>query len=344
MDGRANRLGKGAGFQVKRREFILGIAGAAGAWPLVARAQKQPAGVRRVAVLRSASRNDPEEQAVVAIFKQELEKLGWRDADNMVIDILWARGDPAQLRDDAAQLIAKNPDVIFTNAAAARAALDETHDRPIVFVNINDPVGLGLVQDLSHPGGNITGFYNYDFDMAGKWLESLKEIAPSVRRVAIVGSNDIPSYEGWLQAAQDFSRSFGVEIVAPPLRLPADFDPALDQLGQTPGTGLMVLPDSLVSRQRDVIIGAAKRWRLPAVYPHVTYSKAGGLLAYGIDVADIYRRAATYVDRVLKGANPGELPVQGPTKFELVINLTTARELGLEVPQRLRLLADQLIK
>ena len=320
---------------------MIGIAGVAGAWPLAAAAQAQK---RRVAVLRSANRYDPEDQSVLAAFMQQLESLGWHDGDNLTVDLLWARGDPGELRANAAQLVEKNPDVIFANAAAARAALDATHERPIVFVNINDPVGLGLVQDLAHPGGNITGFYNYDYGMVGKWLETLKEIAPSVTRVAVLGSRDIPSYDGWVAAAQDFAGSFGVEIVAPALQAPADFEPALEQIGHQPGTGLLILPGSLINRQRDVIIDAAKRLRLPAVYPLTTYSTAGGLLSYGIDVADIYRRAATYVDRVLRGANPGELPVQGPTKFELVINLTAARELGLEVPQQLRLLADQLIK
>jgi putative ABC transport system substrate-binding protein len=327
--------------QVRRREFILGVACVAGAWPFAAAAQTLPDRIRRVAVLRYADRSDPEDQELLAAFMQQLKSLGWIDGGNVVIETLWARG-PDELRSNTAQLITRTPDVIVAAAAAVRPALDATRDTPIVFVNINDPVGLGLVPDLAHPGGNITGFYNYDFGMAGKWLETLKEIAPGVSRVALVGNRDIPSYDGWVRAAQDSAASFGVEIVAPALRAVADIEPLLDQLSHTP-SGLLILPDSFVSLHRNAIIAAAKRFRLPAIYPRPFYSKAGGLLSYGIDLADIYRRAATYADRILKGANPGELPVQGPTKFELVINLATARELGLPVPQRLRLLADQLI-
>jgi putative tryptophan/tyrosine transport system substrate-binding protein len=312
-------------------------------WPFSARGQSHPNPTRRVAVLRYADKSDLEDQEVVAAFIQQLERLGWRDGQNFDLKILWAR-DRDELRSNVAQLIVWSPDVIVAAAPAARAALDETQQTPIVFVNANDPIGLGLVTDLAHPGGNITGFYNYDFGMAGKWLETLREIAPGVKRVVVLGSENIPSHDGWVEAAQEFSRLQGIEIVAPTIKEVADLDRALQEAGRAPGTGVLVLAGSFVSLHKDTIIAAAKRFRLPAIYPRPFYSKAGGLLSYGIDIADIYRRAAAYADRILKGANPGELPVPGPTKFELVINLTTARELGLEVPQRLRLLADQLIK
>ena len=329
---------------VRRREFILGIASAAGALPFAAVAQRQPERMRRVAVLLYANQSDPEEQALLAAFMGELERLGWRNADNVEVEILWARGDLDRLRSNAAQLIGRAPDVIVAGSAAARAALDETNEKPIIFVNVTDPIGLGLVSDLAHPGGNITGFYNYDFAMAGKWLEVLKEIAPSVSRVSVLGSRQIPSYDDWVRAAQDFAGPAGIEIDVGAVQTAAEIDEVLDAAGRKTDTGILVLPGSFISLHRDVIIAAARRLRLPAIYPRPAYSQAGGLLSYGIDVSDIYRRAATYVDRILKGAKPGELPVQSPTKFELVINLTTARELGLEVPQRLRLLADQLIK
>jgi putative ABC transport system substrate-binding protein len=328
---------------VRRREFVLGAAGAACAWSVAAFAQTPRDRGRRVAVLRQANNSDPEEQRLVAAFVGQLEKLGWHDGDNLRLEILWAR-NAGELRQHAETLVAGSPDVIVVNAAAARAALDATRQKPIVFVNINDPIGLGLVDDLAHPGGNITGFYNYDFGMVGKWIETLKEIAPSVSHVALLGSPDVPSYDGWVRAAEEFTRPFGMEIAAPTVRVTEDFERAFAELAQAPGKGAVVLPDSLVSRQRDVIIRSARQFRVPTIYPHTAYAKAGGLLAYGIEVTDIYRRGAAYVDRILKGANPGDLPVQGPSKFELVINLATARELGLEVPQQLRLLADEMIK
>ena len=329
--------------KMKRRAFIAGLCGTVGLVPFGLGAQPQPESVRRIGALLYSDPPDLEHAQFVA-FTQQLSQLGWVDGQTIRLQVRSSGGDPQRLRGYAAELLADSPDVVVAASAAARVMLQETRTTSIVFVNVSDPVGLGLVADLAHPGGNSTGFYNYDFDMAGKWLETLKDIAPRLSRVALLGIADTPGHGGWLSALRRVAAPFAVEIEAPTLRQAADVEGAITEFARIEGGGLMVLPDGRLSAQRDLIVGLAERYRLPAIYPRRDYTMAGGLASYGIDSADLYRRAAAYVDRILRGTKPGDLPVQGPTKFELVINLKTAAQLGLAVPQSLRLLANELIR
>jgi putative ABC transport system substrate-binding protein len=327
-----------------RREFITLLGGAAAAWPLAARAQ-QPERVRRIGVLMGLAENDPEGQARVAAFRQGLEQLRWTDGRNARIDYRWAAGEGSRAVTYAAELVALSPDVIFAGAVSALAPLQSaTKTIPIVFAQVSDPVGGGFVVSLARPGGNITGFTQYEYTTGVKWLELLKEIAPGVARVAFLYDPANPTSAGFLRTIEPGTPSLGVQVSTYAVRETAEFERAIDAFAAEPNGGLIILPSLSATIHRELIVAGAARHRLPVVYPYRLFATSGGLASYGVDNIDMYRRAAGYVDRILKGASPAELPVQQATKFELIVNLKTARALGLEVPPTLLARADEVIE
>jgi putative tryptophan/tyrosine transport system substrate-binding protein len=330
---------------IKRREFITLIGGAA-AWPLAARAQQQPERMRRIGVLMSQSADHPDALAQVSAFAQGLQERGWTVGGNARIDYRWGAGDLDRFRKYAAELVALAPDVILATAGSIVGALQQvSRTVPIVFVTTIDPVGGGWVESLARPGGNATGFTAYEFSMSGKWLELLKEIAPRVTRVAVIRDPSVPAGSGGFDAIQTVAPLFGVELTPIGVRDAGEIERGITAFARGSNGGLiMVGPPSSVQLHRDLIIALAAQHRLPAVYGGRFYVTIGGLLAYVPDPIDQYRRAAGYVDRILKGEKPADLPVQAPTKFELAINLKTAKALGLEVPPTLLARADEVIE
>src|SRR6516164_4652179 len=328
-------------FLYRRREFITLLGGAAAAWPLSAGAQQDR--VRRIGVLMNLAANDPEGQARVAAFVQALRQLGWTDGANARIDYRWSGGDEARVRGYAAELAALAPDAILTTGAVTLGPLQQvSRTVPIVFVNVTDPVGGGFVASLGRPGGNATGFTSIEYGMSGKWLELLKEIAPRVTRAAIIRDPTFASGIGQLGAIQSVAPSFGVEVSH--VRDVSGIERAITAFARSPNGGLIVTTNASAAVHRDLIIALAARHRLPAVYPYRYYVTRSGLISYGPNTIDQYRRAAGYVDRILKGEKPANLPVQEPVKYELVINLKTAKLLGLEVPPTLLARADEVIE
>jgi len=328
---------------VKRREFIAGL-GSTAAWPVVARAQ-QGDRVRRISVLMSGNENDPVYKSYISAFTQALADLGWTDGRNVRIDPRWARGDANRIRALAQELVGLQPNIILAGSTPATAALQgETRTIPIVFVTAIDPVASGLVPRLDRPTGNITGFGTFEVSLGGKWLELLLEIAPSLKRAAIMFNPDTSPLSGYMPSLETAARSLKVEPVIAPVHNDVEIESAIIALGREPGGGLFVMPDGFMSVHRASIISAAARNHVPAVYWRSYYARDGGLLSYGPDPVDSYRRAATYVDRILLGANPADLPVQFPTKFEMVVNVKTANALGLTVPQSILLRADEVIE
>jgi putative ABC transport system substrate-binding protein len=330
---------------MRRREFITILGGAAAAWPRAGRAQ-QPEQVRRIGVLMSYLESDPEAQAWYAAFREGLQKLGWTEGRNIQIDNRWAAPDDAELmREFAKELIALQPDLIVSGTTTT-ALLEYTRTISIVFVLVSDPVGSGFVASFSRPGGNVTGFNVSEQTLAGKWLELLKYIAPHVARVAML-FNPVSAAafaEYWLTPFKAAAPSLGVEAIAAPVRDRSELESVIAAQAREPNAGLIAMPDSFTDTHRAEITSLAARYRLPAVYPFRLFAEAGGLLSYGLDRSDNFRRAATYVDRILKGEKPSELPVQAPVKFDLVINLKAARALGLEVPAQLLGRADEVIE
>jgi ABC-type uncharacterized transport system substrate-binding protein len=327
---------------VRRREFITLLGGAA-TWPLVARAQ-QPGGMRRIGVLAYWAADDAEGRARLVAFMQALQQLGWSDGRNLRIDIRWATAD--DIRRHAAELVALAPDVLVaaTGTPTVAALLQATRSVPIVFVNVIDPVGAGFVASLAQPGGNATGFTIYEYSMSGKWLELLKEIAPRVRRAAVLRDPAVASGTGQFGAIQIVAPSLGVELSPGDLRDAGEIERAVTTFAGRPNGGLIVTGAALAIVHRELIIALAARHKLPAVFPARFYATGGGLISYGPDLVDQYRQAAGYVDRILKGEKPADLPVQAPTKYELVINLKTAKALGLTVPDTLLARADEVIE
>jgi putative ABC transport system substrate-binding protein len=327
---------------VRRREFIT-LVGGAMALPFSARAH-QGERMRRIGVLTAMAADDPESQARVAAFQQGLQKLGWTVGRDVQIDTRWGAGDVERNRAFAAELVALASDVILANGGPALAPLQQaTRTVPIVFVNVTDPVGSGFVASLARPGGNATGFSAFEYSMSSKWLELLKEIAPRTTRVAVIRDSSNSAGIGQFAAIQAVAPSPGVELNAVDARDPAEIERAIIALAREPNPGLIVTTP-LAAINRALIIGLAARYRLPAIYPFRYLVTSGGLISYGPDVADQHRRAAGYVDRILKGEKPADLPVQAPTRYELVINLKTARALGLEVPPMLLARADEVIE
>jgi ABC-type uncharacterized transport system substrate-binding protein len=329
---------------MKRRAFITLLGGAAAAWPLAARAQQS--GRRRIGVLMTYAADDPVGQARLLAFAQELAQSGWTDGRNVRVDVRWGAADPERIRSYAAELIALVPDVIVaTGSSAVGSLLQATRAVPIVFAQVAEPVGAGFVETLPRPGGNATGFMLYEYGIGTKWLELLKEIAPGVKRVAFLQTSGIPSGPGQFGAMQSSAPSLGVEVR--PIRVgdPGELDRAITAFAHSSNGGLIVGAGTVgLGALRDGIIKLAARHQLPAIYSDLVFATEGGLLAYGPDRADQFRRAAGYVDRILKGEKPADLPVQAPTKYELVINLKTARALGLEVPTTVLARADEVIE
>jgi putative tryptophan/tyrosine transport system substrate-binding protein len=330
-------------FGMRRREFIALLGGAAAAWPLAARAQQRER-VRRVGVLIPFTADDPEGQVRLLAFAQGLQQMGWAVGSNLRIDTRWSAGDAERSRKYAAELLALAPDVILANGSPElRPFLQATHDLPIVFANVIDPVGQGFVTSLARPGGNVTGFTSYEFGQTAKWLELLKELAPRVTRAAVLLRRAVASSMAQLGAIQGVAPSFGVEVSSIDLDDAREVEHNITAFARAPNGGLILTGPGSGAR-RELIITLAARHRLPAVYPFPFHVTSGGLTSYGPDITDQYRRAAGYVDRILKGEKPADLPVQTPTKYELVINLNTARALGLEVPPTLLARADEVIE
>jgi putative tryptophan/tyrosine transport system substrate-binding protein len=329
---------------MKRRKFITLLGGAAAAWPLAARAQQRKP-MRRVGVLMPFAGNDPQVQTRNAAFLQGLQQLGWTVGDNIQIDYRWSGGNEDDTRKYAAELVALAPDVIFTSGSAAVGPLQRaTRTVPIVFAGVPDPVGAGFVDSLARPGGNITGFAAYEYGLGAKWLELLKQTAPSVTRVAVLRDPTITAGIGLWGAILSVSPAFGVELRPVDVRDAGEIERALAAFSGTPNGGLILTGSAMAIVHRDLIIALAARHRLPTVYYEPYFAAAGGLIAYGPSVPEQYRLAAGYVDRILNGEKPADLPVQAPTKYELVINLKTAKALGLDVPATVLARADKVIE
>lgn len=330
---------------MKRRDFIAALGGVL-AWPLAARAQ-QLNRTPRLAVLMGYGKDDPDAVARIAALREGLERLGWSEGRNIQIEIRYAAGVPGLFREYAKELSDLNPDVIIADTTASAAALVRaTHSVPIVFVSVTDPVGNGYVQNLARPRGNITGFTNFEFAMGGKWLEVLKDISPGVERVAVVFNPDTAAGRGafFLEPIKASAPSFAVKISPAPVQNDADIERVITEFGRNPNGGLIVTLDAFTAVHRDAIIAQAAARALPSVYPPGHYVVAGGLVSYGVDASDLHRRAASYVDRIIRGAKPADLPIQQPTKFNLVVNLKTAHALGLTVPPTLLARADEVIE
>jgi ABC-type uncharacterized transport system substrate-binding protein len=330
---------------MRRRDFITLLGGTAATWRLAARAQ-QGEQMRRIGVLMSSAADDPEAPARVTAIAQGLQELGWTVGRNVRIDYRWGAGDIELFRKYAAELVALKPDVILATAGSIVGALQQVSRAvPIVFVTTIDPVGGGWVESLARPGGNATGFTSFEFSMSGKWLELLKEVAPSVTRVAVIRDPAVPAGSGGFAAIQTVAPSLGVELTAIGVRSADEITRGITAFARSSKGGLiMVGPPSSVASHRDLIIRLAAQHRLPAVYGPRSYVTGGGLISYGPDPFDQYRRVAAYVDRILRGEKPADLPVQAPTKYELVINLKTARTLGLDVSPQLLARADEVIE
>lgn len=329
---------------MRRRKFLGVLGGMAAAWPLVATAQ-QPDRVRRIGVLMGFAENDEVWQAYLTAFKQRLQDLGWTDGRNVRFDIRFTGESTERTRIAAAELVALAPDLIFVTTNPVVSALTQaTRTIPIVFTWVSDSVGSGYVASLAHPGGNVTGFHNFEPAMGGKWLGVLKQIAPRVRRAAVVHVPEIAANVAFIRVAEAASTSLGMTVTAAGVRDAADIERVLMEFAREPNGGLIVTPSPLTATKRDLIIAVAARLGLPAIYSFRFYVASGGLVSYGIDQLETVREVASYVDRILRGANPGELPVQLPTKFQLVVNLKTAKTLGLTIPESFLLFADEVIE
>jgi putative ABC transport system substrate-binding protein len=330
---------------MRRREFIKVIAGSAAAWPLVAHAQ-QSERMRRIGVLTGAGLDaDEDMQARIGAFQQGLQQLGWTNGQNVQIDIRRGAGDADRLRRYAEELVGLAPDVIFTTGASGVAPLlKATRTVPVVFTNVVDPVGAGFVDSLARPGGNVTGFVSFEYSLSVKWLELLKEVAPRVTRVAVIRDPEISAGTGQFGAIQGAASSLGLELIAVNPREASEIERAIGAFARTPNGGLITTSSALAIIHRDLIIGLADKHKLPAVYHRRVFPASGGLISYGPDVIDFSRRAAGYVDRIPKGEKPADLPVQAPSKYELVVNPKTAKALGLIIPPAVLARADEVIE
>jgi len=330
---------------MKRREFITLLGGAAAVWPFAVRAQQAGERMRRIGVLTTLAADDEEAMARLAAFLQALQQLGWTGNRNVHIDYRWGAGEPERIRRHAAELAALAPEVILANGTAGVGPLlQATRTVPIVFVQVSDPVGAGYIASLARPGGNATGFTLFEYGTSGKWLELLKQIAPSVTRAVVLRDPTQPTGIAQLAAMHSVAPSLGVEVSPVGLRDPDEIERGVAAFARGANGGLIVTAGALSLVHRDLIIALAARHRLPAVYPYRIFVASGGLMSYGTDSTDSYRRAAGYVDRILKGEKAADLPVQQPTKFDLVINLKAAKALDLDVPATLLATADEVIE
>ena len=329
---------------MKRREFIVGLGGAAAAWPMVGRAQQLDR-VRRIGILTNLPETDPEGRVRIQAFRDGLKQLGWIEGQNIGIEIRSYAANPERARAYAAELVAIKPDVILAAPSSALAALQrETRDIPVVFAQVGDPVANGFVDSLAHPGGNITGFATTEFTLGAKWVELLKQIAPSISRACVFYDPANPSAVGYLPSLEGAARRFDIRISTTAVHNADEIQRTIEDFASEPEGALIPIASALVTLRRDLVISLATRFRLPTVHAYRTYPASGGLASYGVDNIDTYRRAASYADRLLKGEKPSDLPVQLPTKFELVINLRTAKALGLTVPHTLLARADEVIE
>jgi len=330
---------------MRRREFITLLGGAA-AWPIAANAQPADQ-MRRVGVLSNIAESDLEAQSMVTALHDELRKLGWINGRNLQVDHRWAAGNPERAAAFAKELIALKPDTIVAHTTPSVVAMQkQTHSIPVVFIQISDPIGAGFVTNLARPDGNITGFTNFESSMVGKWVELLKEIAPGVSRVAFLFNPQTAPYvtRYYQQPLETSARSLGLRTFSSPVQDAGEIENTIVGFGREPGGGLIVMPDSFNIVHRNQIVALAAQHRLPMISPYRFMAQEGGLMAYGVEPVDLFRRAAAYVDRILKGTKPADLPVQAPTKFELVINMKTAKALGLNVPLLLQQRADEVIE
>ncbi len=329
---------------MRRREFITLLGGAI-AWPIATRAQ-QGERARRIAVLMNNAEDDPEGQARAAAFRQGLQTLGWTEGKNLRIDWYWTAGDVRRIRGDVTQLAGQPPDIIVANGRVTLSeAVQVIRSIPIVFVLVNDPVGQGFISSLARPGGNVTGFTFIEYAMFGKSLELLKKVAPAVTRVGFMFNPDTSAYyEQFLPAFETDARQYSIKLTVARVSTETEIDAAIAKLAAAPGSGLIVAPDAYTLVHRDLIVQSTAQHRIPAIYSYRQLIKEGGLMSYGPETSDIFRRSASYVDRILKGANPAELPAQAPAKFEFAINLKTATTLGLTVPPTVIALADEVIE
>jgi putative ABC transport system substrate-binding protein len=329
---------------MKRRQFIRLLGGAAAGWPLHARAQ-QGERVRLIGVLMSTTAGNVDRETHIAAFRDALGRFGWIVGKNLLIDYRSAAGDADRLRAMAGELVTSSPDVLVTPGSPATAAmLAATRTLPIVFVEASDPLGSGLVKSLAHPGGNVTGFTFSEFSVGSKWLETLKEIAPYIERVLVLAIPENVGSAGLLLAVERVAPRLGVQLSIAPVRNAAEIEAAFNRITQDATTGVLVLPGAPVADNQALIVALAERHHAPVIYPIRSFVTLGGLIFYGYDVSDQYRQAAAYVDRILRGEKPGDLPVQAPTKYELVINLRTAKALNLQIPPMLLARADEVIE
>jgi ABC-type uncharacterized transport system substrate-binding protein len=329
---------------MRRRQFISLVGSVAAAWPLAAFAQ-QAEPMRRIAILMNRAADDPEGKSRLAVFKQAMEQLGWSDGRNMHIEIRWGEDDIDLERKYAAELVALSPDLILAAGTVSMTALQPLNRTlPTVFAVVADPVGAGFVSSLARPGGNATGFSLYEYGLSGKWLEILKQVAPSVTRVGVLRDVTNPAGLSYFGAIRATAQSIGVEVGPINMQDAGEIERGIVNFARMPNGGLIVTPNSSASIHRALIIGLAATHKLPAVYPFSYMATGGGLISYGPDFVDQFRRAAGYVDRILKGEKPADLPVQQPTKYQMIINLKTAKALGLNVPNTLIGLADEVIE
>jgi ABC-type uncharacterized transport system substrate-binding protein len=330
---------------MKRREFIMLLGGTA-TWPLVARAQ-QPNRVRRIGVLKNTPASDAQAKVEIAAFETELKNLGWREGQNVFIEYRFGAGDASRMAAFAKELVALKPDLLVARSTAAvRPLAAETKTIPIVFIGVSDPVGEGFAASFARPGGNVTGFSNVESAMAGKWVELLKEIAPALKRVIFMFNPETAPMGGdyYARLVRNAADASGVTAIPAPLHSPAEIETVIAAHAREPGSSLLLLPDPFGNTHRAQIIDLAMQLRVPAIFTFSHMAREGGLMAYGVDNVDLYRRSASYVDRILRGERPSDLPIQAPTRFELVINLKTAKALGLTIPPSLLARADEVIE
>jgi putative tryptophan/tyrosine transport system substrate-binding protein len=328
---------------MRRREFIEFLGGAAIAWPLEARAQSRER-VRRIGVVMAYAENDPNGQTQVAALREQLQKLGWTEGGNIQIDVRYAKDQPGSIQKLARELVAKKPDVMVSNSNLVTTILQsEIVDLPLVFISVSDPVGSGFIKELAHPSGNITGFANFQPSMGSKRLEKLREIAPQLDRVGLVFHPEPPNF-GYLNSAQAAAPALNINLIELSVHDRIEIERTLATFAGNAHSGLIVAPNVVTFANSLLIVALAAEYRLPAIYPFAYFAKEGGLISYGFDERDQFRQGAVYIDKILRGAIPAELPVQYPTKFEIVINLRTAKALGLDVPLQIQQLADLVIE
>ena len=330
--------------QLKRREFITLLGGAAAAWPAVARAQ-QPEQIRRIGVLMGYAESDPAVQSYLAAFRGALAKLGWTDGSNLRIELRWGAADPDRIKTFAKELVDLRPDAILgVTTPVINALARETRTIPIVFAAVADPIGSGIFASLAHPGGNITGFTTLDSALGGKWVGLLKEIAPHTVRAALLVNPTTAPLQTYMPSIRAAATSFAVEVSTAPVHARDEIEGVIAAQARNPGGSLIVMPDIFNRRNRDLIIALAARYGVPAIYYNRSFAESGGLIAYSDDFAEQFRQAAGYINRILRGSKVGELPIQQPTKFELVINMKTAKALGLTLSSGLLSIADDVIE